>query len=311
MNRFKNILVVASDDESLPGLLERAGALARANEARLSLLGIVETPTTPRRLRLGAGEEIDLDRYLEETRQEELSALADAVDGVDVDVAVGHGIGFVEVIRHVVDNGHDLVITPIGPHRTGRGLTGASMTMHLLRKCPVPVWVDSGDEQLGADVAVAVGPFDDDPQSDAVTVMLIELGTSLARLRGGTLHVVHAWRLVGESLLRRGRHRPPAAEVDAMVEDAYRTAQRQLDEVIELAEATGARVEPPVVRGEAGSVVPDVLDTVRAGVIVMGTLARTGLKGVFVGNTAERVLGTIDVPVLAVKPRGFKTPVSM
>ena len=311
MNRFKNILVVATDDESLPGLLERASSLARVNDARLTLLGVVEASTAPRRVRLGAEEEIDLDRYLEETRREELRTLADALDGVDVDVSVAHGVGFVEAIRRVVNDGHDLVITPIGSAGSRRGLTGASTTMHLLRKCPVPVWVDSGDEDLSADVAIAVGPFDGDPDSDALTVTLIELGTSLAAMRGGTLHVIHAWRLVGESLLRRGRHRPPAGEVDAMAEDAYRSSRRQLDELVLLASGRGARVEPHLVKGEAGVVVPDVLETLRPGVLVMGTLARTGLKGVFVGNTAERVLGSIDVPVLAVKPPGFETPVSV
>ena len=43
----------------------------------------------------------------------------------------------------------------------------------------------------------------------------------------------------------------------------------------------------------------------------MGTLARAGLKGVFVGNTAESVLGSIEVPVLAMKPPGFETPVTI
>ena len=75
-----------------------------------------------------------------------------------------------------------------------------------------------------------------------------------------------------------------------MAADAYRTSRRQLDDLVLLASGRGARVEPHLVKGEAGVVVPDVLDTLRPGVLVMGTLARTGLKGVFVGNTAERVL---------------------
>ncbi len=311
MNRFKNILVVATDDGGLATLLERAGALARMNDARLTLLGIVETPRVPRRLKLDDGEEIDFQRYLEQTRREELSAFADAVDGVEIGVDVAHGIGFVEAIHRVVDRGHDLVIIAAEPAGPRIGLTGASMTMHLLRKCPVPVWVDSGDDNLSADVAVALGPFDDDPDRDSLTVMLIELSASLAGRRGGTLHVIHAWRLVGESLLRRGRHRPPADEVDAMVEDAYRTAARQLDELLAFAPDTSAPIETHLVKGDAGTVVPEVLETLRPGVVVMGTLARAGLKGVFVGNTAERVLGSIDVPVLAVKPPGFETPVAV
>jgi nucleotide-binding universal stress UspA family protein len=43
--------------------------------------------------------------------------------------------------------------------------------------------------------------------------------------------------------------------------------------------------------------------------IVMGTVARTGVRGFIMGNTAETVLEQIDCSVLAIKPQGFVTPV--
>jgi universal stress protein E len=44
--------------------------------------------------------------------------------------------------------------------------------------------------------------------------------------------------------------------------------------------------------------------------LVMGTIARTGITGVFVGNTAERLLPQIPCSVLAIKPAGFKSPIT-
>jgi hypothetical protein len=41
----------------------------------------------------------------------------------------------------------------------------------------------------------------------------------------------------------------------------------------------------------------------------MGTLARSGIPGYIIGNTAERVLVGVDRSVLAVKPEGFVSPV--
>lgn len=43
----------------------------------------------------------------------------------------------------------------------------------------------------------------------------------------------------------------------------------------------------------------------------MGTVARTSLPGFFMGNTAEDVLSQLDCSVLAVKPPGFVTPVTL
>ena len=39
--------------------------------------------------------------------------------------------------------------------------------------------------------------------------------------------------------------------------------------------------------------------------IVMGTVARTGITGIFIGNTAERVLSRLPCDVLVVKPGDF------
>jgi nucleotide-binding universal stress UspA family protein len=44
--------------------------------------------------------------------------------------------------------------------------------------------------------------------------------------------------------------------------------------------------------------------------VVMGTVARTGVAGLLMGNTAERVLQRLQGSVLAVKPPGFKSPIS-
>ena len=45
--------------------------------------------------------------------------------------------------------------------------------------------------------------------------------------------------------------------------------------------------------------------------IVMGTVARTGIPGLLIGNTAETILQRVDCSVLAVKPDGFVSPVTL
>jgi universal stress protein E len=43
--------------------------------------------------------------------------------------------------------------------------------------------------------------------------------------------------------------------------------------------------------------------------LVLGTVARGGLPGVLIGNTAERLLPEVPCSVLAVKPPDFQYPV--
>jgi universal stress protein E len=47
-----------------------------------------------------------------------------------------------------------------------------------------------------------------------------------------------------------------------------------------------------------------------ADLLVMGAVSRSGLKRVFIGNTAERVLGAVTCDVLVVKPRRFAARVA-
>jgi nucleotide-binding universal stress UspA family protein len=317
MKRFKNILVVASDDPGVPSLLAGAIDLAVRNDGRVTLFGHVDSERTRRSIVLQDGESYDVGSLLLDARHEELehmaARVARTIDGptAPVEVVVAAGRDFVEVIRTVATRNHDLVMVGSAPASRFPVLAGSSLAMHLLRKCPVPVWVSSEEESASPDVAVAVGPFDDGVHAGSLDVMLLEIAASLAARRGGKLHVVHAWTLEGESLLRRGRVRPPAEQVDAMVVEEHKVAKMGMKRLLEFMPDFDITIEQRLERGEPADAIRMVLDAQRPGVLVMGTLARAGLNGVFIGNTAERVLGTINASVLAVKPEGFQTPVAV
>ena len=48
-------------------------------------------------------------------------------------------------------------------------------------------------------------------------------------------------------------------------------------------------------------------ESLQADVVVMGTVARVGVPGLLMGNTAEDVLSNLDCAVLALKPDGFES----
>lgn len=52
-----------------------------------------------------------------------------------------------------------------------------------------------------------------------------------------------------------------------------------------------------------------VIEEKKIDVLVMGTVARTGIPGFIIGNTAEIILQKIDCSLLALKPLGFVSPV--
>jgi nucleotide-binding universal stress UspA family protein len=45
--------------------------------------------------------------------------------------------------------------------------------------------------------------------------------------------------------------------------------------------------------------------------ITMGTVGRSGIRGLFLGNTAEKVLNACDCSILTLKPAGFISPIPL
>jgi nucleotide-binding universal stress UspA family protein len=253
---------------------------------------------------------IDLDAQLREQRQEFLETLTrphiDA--GVSIYTKVVTGIAFIEVVRAVQRNGHDLVMKVA---QQDSGLAAAlfgSTDMHLLRKCPCPVWIDRpASRPAYLRILAAVDPFDD--ESGSLQRLILDLATSLAEREHATLDVIHAWELPGESMLANGRGRIPASELERLL-DRKETAHHQaLDDLLQPYGLNTSADNIHLVKGRPAQTVSGFATTREIDLIVMGSLGRTGVAGLFIGNTAENVLRETQTSVLTVKPDGFVSPV--
>jgi nucleotide-binding universal stress UspA family protein len=66
-----------------------------------------------------------------------------------------------------------------------------------------------------------------------------------------------------------------------------------------------------LVRGGPRREIPVLAERLGIDLVVMGTVARTGIPGFIMGNTAESILEQIGCSVLAIKPPGFASPVAL
>jgi universal stress protein E len=308
MKRFKNILYFADGATVGCSALERAVRLAAANEARLTVLDVV--PEHDSKLDIGNRWGGDLEATEREERETELDDLIAGFQDAGIEIAkrVDKGIPFVEVIRAVLKNHFDLVIKAARPPDSFVKRVLGSTDLHLLRKCPCPIWIDRpGAAMPYRTVLAAVDPSDEE-QGDSARLIL-NLATSLADREGAELAVVHAWRLSGESLLRSGRAKISNTELELLLDEVRKQHTDRLGRILtEYGMSTDdARVH--LVKGEPAPSIRAVSNELNADLVVMGTLGRTGIPGFFIGNTAEEILQTTNASVLAIKPTGFVSPV--
>jgi universal stress protein E len=45
--------------------------------------------------------------------------------------------------------------------------------------------------------------------------------------------------------------------------------------------------------------------------LLIGTTARSGVAGALMGNTAEKIVDQVPCSILALKPKGFESPVTL
>jgi nucleotide-binding universal stress UspA family protein len=112
--------------------------------------------------------------------------------------------------------------------------------------------------------------------------------------------------------------RTPEAKVNAYVELVRRQREASMEKLInnvtsDVGQDAMTYLKPRVhlVKGWARKVIPALAKQIEADLVVMGTVARTGVPGFITGNTAESILNQIECSVLAIKPAGFVTPIKL
>jgi len=214
---------------------------------------------------------------------------------------------------------HDLVIKCVDSTGSFKDTLFGSTDMHLMRKCPCPVWIiKSTEHEKHRRIMAAVDQDPEDTVKDVLNRQILEMSTSLAVAEFSELHIVHAWSFYGESHFRSPRIPISEVEVDAMVAEEASERRRWLRNLVKTygAKANHGAVDyvgPQlhVIKGDAKHVVPEAAHNLDVDLIIMGTVARAGVPGFFMGNTAESILNQIDCSVLTIKPPGFVSPVSL
>jgi len=311
MQRFQNILVgvdlssgdrFATDElsESTQEAIHQALVLGAALQAKLTFFAAVDICQQTEELLEADASHIwrnvddDVSTVLEHIKRR-----ADE-RGIESEIRFAHGSGWEQIIRKVIHDNHDLVIIGTRAHTAiGRTLFGTTATK-LLRYAPCPVWVTKPGlkEEESLDVLVA----DDLGDVGLRCLQLAVSGGQYFPTRTYVLHVIEeqsgGWfhLHVDQDKLSEYREKK-RAEAEQQLEERlssldYRTLSLGVKTFVEF--------------GAPDQHILKMIEEHGIDVVIMGTKARTGIGGMFVGNTAERLLPHLPCSLLAVKPADFE-----
>jgi nucleotide-binding universal stress UspA family protein len=252
----------------------------------------------------------DIEVFQREVRQASDERLRQLVTGlapagVEITTETLLGEPFVEIIHAVQVEGFDLVLTGT------RGLAGwkrflvGSSASRLVRNCPATVWVARVELASPPKTILATTDFSD------VSRRAVEQALWLAGQSAATLYVLHvingtdtpedAFEKLAAGTLRQTLRR-----------QIRRAANRRLQEFIDQLAPAGADVtiEPRLTWGTPWREIVRLARNLKVDLVAMGTVGRSGIQGLLLGNTAEKVLSMCQASILSVKPADFASPIA-
>ena len=304
---IKTVWLYSDAQAAMAEAAQAAIEAAKRHNASLTILSVLEAAGDPL-LQTPLGR--DVARLLREDKEQRLRKLEEEarreLPAESITRALLEGaVAWHTLTAHAVKHEPDLVVVPAdGGASAG---TFGTLSMHLFRKCPSPVWSlqpgASGDPKRAL-IAVDSGVKGSDERLLSQEVLRVAMG--FASSSGVELHLGHAWSLWGENLI--------ASRYGAKGTQPYLDAQLQYarDFTDELVRETDSREQLKAIhypKGEPGKAIPALADEIGADLVIMGSAARRGLEGFLIGSVAETILNHMRRSAIVVKRPGFISPV--
>jgi universal stress protein E len=294
--RLRRILLAVREPLRVPApIMRKVSALCRSSGATLELFHATE---------LGVVAAIEKQR-----RELDRMARSALLDGIRVTTCVSEDRPPHEaVVRRVLAERIDLVIATTHSHPLGARLFLRNTDWELIRYCPCPLLLlKSGRPYAKGSILVAVDPFHTHAKPAKLDGELLTAGAALGRLLSRPVHAFHAYMPLIANV-EGGSLGEPVLWEDPEVERIHeKQVKREFDRLLE------RRGIPPARRhlqlGDVADELQATAKSIKAGIVVMGAVSRSGLSRLFIGSTAERALDRLACDVLIIKPHGFKTAI--
>ncbi len=313
MDENKSILVVIDPSTDRQPALERATWLAAHLGATLELL-ICDYDQQLSGGRFLASEAMEGARLaLLDMHKRRLESLATPLrkQGLEVrtdarwEHPLDHG-----VLRKVAELQPIITIKDTHYHGAVQRALFSNTDWNLIRGCAVPLLLVKPRQPAAVPrILAAVDPMHEFDKPAALDHAILALAKELEVALQGKLDVFHAFDPAPAIASAAGSIASPIAvpvrELTEALENNHKSALSAL--------LRDYPVDKEAVHLQQGVAAEQLLALSRklpADIVVMGAVARSGIKRVFIGNTAERVLDRLPCDLLIVKPAGFAVPVN-
>ena len=310
MKRFKNILIKVNEQTNpkVDIAVLRGVELARRMGAKVILFDVVEPLESILSSYIDIASPKELTELIVGQRLDQLTEVAQTLWSKDVEISaqVSTGKNFIEIVKAVIVNKSDLLIKVANASEQNFD----SNDFHIMRKCPSPVWLIKATQanRVNKILAAVDLSMEQHAEGRAQNRMIIDIASSLSQFKKAKLTVLSCWLLYGEQAIRYGAFTRVSSE---KIEGLLKSEEREYKESLEilLNEYADSSIEKCLIKGQPKTLIPEYVNSNEIDIVVMGTIGRSGIPGLLIGNTSETLLQAINSSVITLKPANFLSPI--
>lgn len=301
---YQRILVAIDFSDHSAAALKQAVWLARQTGASITLAHtlpdlrrVVHSASARAKLDLLYGEGDSFQREVRKESDAKMRQLIADLGAADLDVRYETLLGepFVELTHAVQSEQYDLVLAGTRGLSAWEQFFVGSTAKRLTRQSPASVWIVKAEHSEPPQVVLA--PTDFSP----VSLKAAAQGLRIAQQAGAQFHVLHVIdsQDIPEDVVAK------SAQASALRSEINEEATSRMGAFLDSLQVDHAKVQSHLSWGTPWKEVKRVAEHFSADLIAMGTVGRSGLQGILLGNTAEKILDRCACSVLTVKPDGF------
>lgn len=306
MSYIKQILVIVDPTTAEHPAVAKGAMLAEKFNARLELF-VCDTKAA-REIRLLSHVRTKPDAPVPVNIKGMLESLAAPLRARGLDVTTESACaeplhaGLIDRVRHT---SADLVVKDTHHHSLAQRTFLTNTDWQLIRGCPVPLLLTKAAPWAAVPrIVAAVDPGHVNDKPEILDHWIVEHASLFAQRLQGELHVLHVY--VPMAIISAATIASPVMAGAVTPDDLTVEEENRRKLVTSL--VSDYNVAPGNVHLELGGpaqILPIAAARVNADVMTMGAIARSGLKRIFVGSTAEDVLERLPCDALIVKPPQF------
>ncbi|MDY7565175.1 universal stress protein [Pseudomonas sp. RTC3] len=296
MSQYQRLLLIIDPALRHSPAINRAAALAKASGATLHIAALIKPVETLLLLEKSIQEKVRESYFKDHSEWLKDEATRMRVRGIDVTTEVTWADDTeYEILQHVTKIQPDLLIKDVQHEPAIKRAFITPMDWHLLRECPVPVYlVGATGHTLPHKIVAAVDPSRPELQESGLNDRIIQEANSLALQCDAELHLLHAYDV---SSVYLGDAGGGGLALTNLTKELRNVLEKSF---LTLADHYGV---PPdrrhFILGQPVSVLAEFASQHQVDVIVMGRIHRHGLEKL-IGSTTEHILYQTSCSILAV-----------